>query len=110
MYEAKFITQRISRAPNTRAPGSYAWFDVQFTPQGPVINPEQAEASRRLLLRFIGEAVAAYGAFIAPVVIGAQIKAGTPQTAMYGFAIFYALCLVLNWWFYLRSNAYVKNP
>ncbi|MBL8415156.1 MAG: MFS transporter [Propionivibrio sp.] len=55
-------------------------------------------------------AVAAYGAFIAPVVIGAQIKAGTPQNAMYGFAIFYALCLVLNWWFYLRANAYVKNP
>jgi MFS transporter, NNP family, nitrate/nitrite transporter len=55
-------------------------------------------------------AVAAYGAFIAPVVIGEQIKAGTPQIAMYGFAIFYALCLVLNWWFYLRKNAYVKNP
>jgi NNP family nitrate/nitrite transporter-like MFS transporter len=47
-------------------------------------------------------AVAAYGAFIAPVVIGEQIKAGTPQMAMYGFAVFYALCLVLNWWFYLR--------
>jgi NNP family nitrate/nitrite transporter-like MFS transporter len=55
-------------------------------------------------------AVAAYGAFIAPVVIGAQIKAGTPQAAMYGFAIFYAVCLVLNWWFYLRRKAYVKNP
>jgi MFS transporter, NNP family, nitrate/nitrite transporter len=55
-------------------------------------------------------AIAAYGAFIAPVVIGAQIKAGTPQVAMYGFAIFYAVCLVLNWWFYLRANAYVKNP
>jgi len=55
-------------------------------------------------------AVAAYGAFIAPVVIGNQIKAGTPQVAMYGFAVFYALCLVLNWWFYLRANAYVKNP
>ena len=55
-------------------------------------------------------AVAAYGAFIAPVVIGGQIKAGTPQYAMYGFAIFYALCLILNWWFYLRKNAYVKNP
>jgi NNP family nitrate/nitrite transporter-like MFS transporter len=55
-------------------------------------------------------AIAAYGAFIAPVVIGAQIKAGTPQLAMYGFAVFYAVCLVLNWWFYLRSNAYVKNP
>ncbi len=55
-------------------------------------------------------AVAAYGAFVAPVVIGEQIKAGTPQAAMYGFAVFYALCLILNWWFYLRANAYVKNP
>jgi MFS transporter, NNP family, nitrate/nitrite transporter len=55
-------------------------------------------------------AIAAYGAFIAPVVIGEQINAGTPQIAMYGFAVFYALCLILNWWFYLRKNAYVKNP
>ncbi len=55
-------------------------------------------------------AIAAYGAFIAPVVIGNQIKAGTPQLAMYGFAIFYALCLVLNWWFYLRAGSEIKNP
>jgi NNP family nitrate/nitrite transporter-like MFS transporter len=55
-------------------------------------------------------AVAAYGSFIAPVVIGEQIKAGTPENAMYGFAIFYALCLVLNWWFYLRSGSEIKNP
>lgn len=55
-------------------------------------------------------AIAAYGAFVAPIVIGNQIKAGTPQFAMYGFAAFYAVCLVLNWWFYLRANAYVKNP
>jgi len=55
-------------------------------------------------------AVAAYGAFIAPVVIGNQMKAGTPEYSMYGFAVFYALCLILNWWFYLRSDAYVKNP
>jgi MFS transporter, NNP family, nitrate/nitrite transporter len=55
-------------------------------------------------------AIAAYGAFVAPIVIGEQIKAGTPQYAMYGFAAFYAICLILNWWFYLRSGAYVKNP
>jgi MFS transporter, NNP family, nitrate/nitrite transporter len=55
-------------------------------------------------------AVAAYGAFIAPVVIGQQIKLGTPEMAMYGFAVFYALCLVLNWWFYLRADADIKNP
>jgi len=55
-------------------------------------------------------AVAAYGAFIAPVVIGAQIKAGTPELSMYGFSVFYAVCLVLNWWFYLRSGSEIKNP
>lgn len=55
-------------------------------------------------------AVAAYGSFVAPVVIGEQIKAGTPQMAMYGFAVFYALCLILNWWFYLRGGAEIKNP
>ena len=55
-------------------------------------------------------AVAAYGAFVAPIVIGGQVRGGTPEIAMYGFAIFYALSMVLNWWFYLRSNAYIKNP
>ncbi len=55
-------------------------------------------------------AVAAYGAFIAPVVIGQQVKAGHPEFAMYGFAVFYALCLVINWWFYLRADAEIKNP
>lgn len=55
-------------------------------------------------------AVGAYGSFIAPVVIGGQIKAGTPENAMYGFAIFYAICVVINWWFYLRKNAYIHNP
>ena len=55
-------------------------------------------------------AVAAYGAFIAPVLIGQYIKAGTPQLAFYGFAMFYALCLVLNWWFYLRKSAEIRNP
>lgn len=55
-------------------------------------------------------AVAAYGAFIIPKVFGEQIRATTPEYALYGFAIFYAICLVLNWWFYLRPNAYIKNP
>lgn len=55
-------------------------------------------------------AVAAYGAFLIPQIFGEQMKAGTPQYALYGFAIFYAVCIVINWWFYLRPNAYVKNP
>ena len=55
-------------------------------------------------------AVAAYGAFLIPKVIGEQMKAGTPEVAMYGFAGFYALCAVLNWWCYLGPKADYKNP
>ncbi len=55
-------------------------------------------------------AVAAYGAFIIPQVLGEQIKATTPERALYGFAAFYAVCIVINWWFYLRRNAYIQNP
>ncbi len=55
-------------------------------------------------------AVAAYGAFYIPQVLGEQIKAATPEYAMVGFAAFYALCLVLNWFFYLRKSGEFYNP
>jgi phospholipase/carboxylesterase len=50
------------RAPNTLGPGSYAWFEVDFTPQGSVINPGQAEASRKTLITFLQEAIVEYNA------------------------------------------------
>ncbi len=49
-------------------------------------------------------AVAAYGAFYIPKVIGEQITATTPEVALIGFAAFYAVCIGINWWFYLRKN------
>ena len=55
-------------------------------------------------------AVAAYGAFLIPKVIGEQMKATTPEYALYGFAAFYAICAILNWWFYLGPKAEFKNP
>lgn len=55
-------------------------------------------------------AIAAYGAFIIPKVFGQQIKSGTPEYALYGFAIYYFVCLALNWWFYQGPKADIKNP
>ncbi len=55
-------------------------------------------------------AMAAYGAFYIPQVFGEQIRAATPEHAMIGFAIFYALCLVLNWFYYLRKSGEFYNP
>ncbi len=53
-------------------------------------------------------AIAAYGAFIIPKVFGTQIQAGHPEYALYGFALYYVSCLVVNWWFYARKNAEIK--
>lgn len=55
-------------------------------------------------------AVAAYGAFYIPKVLGEQIKATTPEVALIGFAVFYAVCILINWWFYLRKSGEFYNP
>ncbi len=55
-------------------------------------------------------AVAAYGAFIIPKVFGEEIKAATPEHALYGFAAFYFICLLLNWWYYLGPKREFDNP
>ncbi len=55
-------------------------------------------------------AIAAYGAFIIPKIFGQQIQAGTPEYALYGFAIYYFICLLLNWWYYQGPKAEIKNP
>lgn len=53
-------------------------------------------------------AIAAYGAFVIPKVFGQQIKLGTPEYALYGFAIYYVFCLLLNWYYYDRKKSEVK--
>ncbi len=53
-------------------------------------------------------AIAAYGAYLIPKIFGQQIANGTPQYALYGFAGYYATCLLLNWWFYARKNAEIS--
>ncbi len=55
-------------------------------------------------------AVAAYGAFVVPSEFGAQINNATPEIALYAFAGFYVICLVLNWWYYLGPKAEYQNP
>jgi NNP family nitrate/nitrite transporter-like MFS transporter len=55
-------------------------------------------------------AVAAYGAFVVPQEFGEQITKTTPEIALYAFAAFYAICLFLNWWYYLGPKAEYQNP
>lgn len=50
-------------------------------------------------------AIAAYGAFIIPSIFAITRSEGVPENAMFGFAIYYLSCLIINWWFYARKNA-----
>jgi len=55
-------------------------------------------------------AIAAYGAFIIPKVFGQQVEAGHAEYALYGFAIYYLICLILNWWYYLGPKREFDKP
>ena len=51
-------------------------------------------------------AIAAYGPFIFAAAIGAVLGAtGSPTGFFIGVAVFYAINIVINWWFYARKGA-----
>ncbi len=49
------------RAPNALGPDTFGWYPVNWTADGPVGDTQKAETSRQAILRFLGEAAAAYG-------------------------------------------------
>lgn len=63
------------RGPLTLGQGQYAWFQVQFGPNGPVIDAAQAEHSRERLIRLI-EALPTHGDVPAKTVIAGFSQGG----------------------------------
>lgn len=54
-------------------------------------------------------AIGAYGGFFIPKSYGTAIAlTGSVNAALMAFAVFYALCLVLTWFFYTRRNAEIS--
>lgn len=54
-------------------------------------------------------AIAAYGAFIIPKIFGWSLEStGSANAALYLFLVYYAISLVICWYFYYRKNAEVK--
>ena len=67
----------------------------------------QADATREAaaVLGFSG-AIGAYGGFFIPKSYGSSIAmTGGVEAALYAFILFYASCVLINWWFYARKNA-----
>jgi NNP family nitrate/nitrite transporter-like MFS transporter len=51
-------------------------------------------------------AMAAYGGFFIPKSYGSSIAlTGGPEAALWTFAAFYVLCIVITWWYYARKHA-----
>jgi NNP family nitrate/nitrite transporter-like MFS transporter len=66
---------------------------------------KQSERESAAIIAFTS-AIAAYGAFFIPKSYGTSIGlTGGPEAALWGFGIFYGLCVVITWVFYSRKGA-----
>ncbi|NDI35212.1 NarK family nitrate/nitrite MFS transporter [Chengkuizengella sediminis] len=71
----------------------------------PFIFPEKEAAT---VLGFTA-AIAAYGAFFIPKIFGWSIDStGTANMALYFLIAYYAISLIITWYYYARKNAEVK--
>ena len=79
-FDPRFVVVS-ARSPITLGRGSsgreaFAWFHVTFTPEGPLIDREEAAAGWAHVARFVDEAVEAYGADPARVYVGGFSQGG----------------------------------
>jgi phospholipase/carboxylesterase len=65
-----------ARSPIELAPFAYAWFHVEFTARGPVIDRDEAEASWIRVADFIEQAVETFGADAARVFVAGFSQGG----------------------------------
>lgn len=58
-FDPRFVVLSV-RSPVQLGPFSYGWYPVDFTPDGPVIDADEARAAWERLTAFVGEAVTAF--------------------------------------------------
>src|SRR5277367_4971089 len=76
---------------------------------GRVLAVKAASIESAAALGFIG-AIGACGSYLIPRGFGASIAAtGAPHLAFAFFLAFYAACLALTWWFYLRKSGVASS-
>jgi NNP family nitrate/nitrite transporter-like MFS transporter len=96
MIPVIFLNQKL-RALRSRGEEGSETAQAEAIKQG---NTEGAAA-----VGFAG-AMGAYGGFFIPKSYGSSIAAtGGPELALWVFAAFYLLCVLVTWWYYTRKNA-----
>jgi MFS transporter, NNP family, nitrate/nitrite transporter len=85
-----------------------AYAEREGTPVSPEIVHREAERETAAVIGFTS-AIAAYGAFFIPKSFGSSIAlSGGPEAALYGFLLFYVLCIVVTWMEYSGQNAEIR--
>jgi NNP family nitrate/nitrite transporter-like MFS transporter len=91
-----------------RAERERAYAEREGTPVSPAIIHRQAEREAAAAIGFTS-AIAAYGAFFIPKSFGSSIAlSGGPEAALYGFLLFYILCIVVTWMEYSGPYAEIR--
>jgi len=85
-----------------------AYAEREGTPVSPAIIHREAEREAAAVIGFTS-AIAAYGAFFIPKSFGSSIAlSGGPEAALYGFLLFYILCIVVTWMEYSGRHAEIR--
>jgi NNP family nitrate/nitrite transporter-like MFS transporter len=85
-----------------------AYAEREGSPVSPAIVQQEAEREAAAVIGFTS-AIAAYGAFFIPKSFGSSIAlSGGPEAALYGFLLFYVLCIVVTWMEYSGRNAEIR--
>jgi phospholipase/carboxylesterase len=73
--DSRFLVVSV-RSPITLGPDAYAWFNVRFSAQGPVINAQEAQAGWETLAKFIQDVVAEHGGDASQVYVAGFSQGG----------------------------------
>ncbi|MDQ2076416.1 hypothetical protein [Marinimicrobium sp. ABcell2] len=95
---------QVSAQPSLYFSGFMVAFALLFVAAG-VAQSALASAVKVSVSRQAGvwlSAVAAFGVFYIPLTLAEKLERGEGVQAMAGFAVFYALCAVVNGWLYVR--------
>jgi MFS transporter, NNP family, nitrate/nitrite transporter len=85
-----------------------AYAEREGTPVDREVIHREVERESAAVIGFTS-AIAAYGAFFIPKSFGSSIAlSGGPEAALYGFLLFYILCIVVTWMEYSGRNAEIS--
>lgn len=85
-----------------------AYAALEGPPVAPEIIQREAERESAAVIGFTS-AIAAYGAFFIPKSYGSSIAlTGGPEAALYGFILFYIVCIVICWMEYAGPDAEIR--